>query len=417
MTYFSSLLPEYQNIICLFLFAATLTQLALCIYKWIMSRSIRHLLADFAVFALMVTLLSFGRASYNAAAAIPLRLPWIVLPTAALLVCMYAVFAFLHERKLSKTRLTQSSVKQALDNLESGICFCDKSGRIILINHMMNRLTHELLGSLPQSLAEIESALTSPPKGACIVEEDMRLYRLNDGRIWSFSSAELSGRGVEGFTQITARDVTELYESGEKLRRENAELRKTNDELSEMYERLADIIREEETLNLKTRVHSDIGTSLISISEIMSGKSDGDADAQLGLLKNAVSYFADVRPSNARTFENERKKAAEMNITLELLGELPESEKLRELIAEAAGECVTNCFNHARGDRVTLSVTANGGEVKVKITNNGNKPDGEIKEGGGLSSLRKRIENAGGTMTLKARPRFEMLIVLEDKDD
>ena len=50
------------------------------------------------------------------------------------------------------------------------------------------------------------------------------------------------------------------------------------------------------------------------------------------------------------------------------------------------------------------------------ITNNGTPPRAEIKEGGGLSSLRRRIEKAGGTVTVHSLPVFVLEVTLPDKE-
>jgi Lhr-like helicase len=54
-------------------------------------------------------------------------------------------------------------------------------------------------------------------------------------------------------------------------------------------------------------------------------------------------------------------------------------------------------------------------EDVVAITNNGAPPKAKIKEGGGLSSLRRRIEKAGGTVTVHSLPVFVLEVTLPDK--
>ena len=39
----------------------------------------------------------------------------------------------------------------------------------------------------------------------------------------------------------------------------------------------------------------------------------------------------------------------------------------------------------------------------------------EITEGGGLSSLRKKIESEGGTMAVRSLPEFELIVTLPKK--
>ena len=62
--------------------------------------------------------------------------------------------------------------------------------------------------------------------------------------------------------------------------------------------------------NLKTRIHNNIGASLIAISEIMNNTKDGDMEQQLRLLQDAVGYFSDDRTVCDNTFDELRQKAA-----------------------------------------------------------------------------------------------------------
>jgi hypothetical protein len=49
----------------------------------------------------------------------------------------------------------------------------------------------------------------------------------------------------------------------------------------------------------------------------------------------------------------------------------------------------------------------------VCFTNDGKKPEAqEITDGGGLGSLRKKIENAGGEMYVSGMPEFMLTIKL-----
>ena len=52
----------------------------------------------------------------------------------------------------------------------------------------------------------------------------------------------------------------------------------------------------------------------------------------------------------------------------------------------------------------------------ITITNNGAVPSEPIKEGSGLSSLRRSIESAGGEMHTAYKPRFALLLTLPEKE-
>ena len=44
------------------------------------------------------------------------------------------------------------------------------------------------------------------------------------------------------------------------------------------------------------------------------------------------------------------------------------------------------------------------------LTDNGQKPEKNIKEGGGLSGIRKRVEQCGGTLRICAESKFSIIV-------
>lgn len=325
---------------------------------------------------------------------------------------VYVAVEGMRERKRRRTELSANAIKQAFDDLPTGVCFADKTGRIILINRTMGELCAVMTGSYPQTTWDLMDAVKDPPPGCGVtrLEPDPPLCRFPDSRVWRFQTTGLEG--MDGVTQILVHDVTELYEGNARLQKDNAELRRVVAKLRKMFRRLSERVREKETLELKMRIHNNIGTSLIAISEMMNGGGDGDVEHQLAALKDAISYFSNDFPAARGTFEEARQKAAEMHVTLELDGYIPQNPDMERLIAAAARECVTNCVNHAGGDRVTVEVIERADIYRVIITNNGKIPEREITEGGGLSSLRRSVEETGGEMSVSHRPAFALILNL-----
>ena len=57
------------------------------------------------------------------------------------------------------------------------------------------------------------------------------------------------------------------------------------------------------------------------------------------------------------------------------------------------------------------------GITGAKITNNGRPPAGPITEGGGLSSLRARVEKAGGAVWIRWAPTFELTVSVPEQEE
>ena len=81
----------------------------------------------------------------------------------------------------------------------------------------------------------------------------------------------------------------------------------------------------------------------------------------------------------------------------------------------AAHECLTNLVRHAGGSRLEMTGRCTAHIWHIEYRNDGAAPAGPIAEGGGLSSLRRRIEVSGGTMTLCHAPRFLLALELPEE--
>ena len=418
MTYFTSLAPLWRCVLAALLFVSMISLLVLCIYKYRCRQNIKKCLAEITLFCLLLALLSYFSGTLNGTEIrYEIKIPYafLILLSAGTL-CLFAV-GLRREYTNNKKSPTLLSLRQALDNLNSGVCFSDSTGRIILINRTMISLIADALGSSPQMLSDIDEALEGANSPVERIQQKPPLYRFSDGRVWSFDRVELAHAGLEGFLQMSAREVTEIFNMGEGLKAENKRLKETNDETQLMLERLADRIREQETLKLKTQIHNDIGTSLIEISNIIEGKHEGDMEKQLALLQNAVSYFSnEYSPENKeKRLEDAAEKAEKTGAVLVISGDEITGEKAQALAYSAACECINNAINHANGNKIFVCVKNDGGDCTIEITNNGKAPEGEIKEGGGLAALRRSVEAAGGTMRIYSSPEFKLQIRLNTK--
>lgn len=413
MTYLNTLPEQISRLLLMLMFAEAMCEFALILrYKISQTGRRWHVLPSCFMLILIFALLALCMPESHNIRAVPVVLVAMVLLIAAVHIAVETV----HNKRHRSNELSPYAIKETVDDLPTGVCFADTSGRIILCNRRMGELSALLLGSYPQTAGELEVALRAPQESSGIlrISENPVLHRFPDGKVWRFRSAELPETG--GFLQITAQDVTALYDANERLRAENEEIRKVNEKLRLMYERLAERIREQETLDLKMRIHNNIGSSLIAISEIMNNDNDGDMRKQIDILKDAVGYFSDDRPAVHGTFDELRRKSAEMKVSLVLRGSLPQNTVAESLIIAAAKECVTNCVNHAKGNRVTVEIAEHFNIYTVTITNNGEPPKHRIVEGGGLSNLRRSVEAAGGEMYISHSPAFALILNLPRKE-
>ena len=165
-----------------------------------------------------------------------------------------------------------------------------------------------------------------------------------------------------------------------------------------------------DTLALKIKVHNDIGASLIALSQVLTTGDDDNVESLLRDLQHAVWHFNTSDETRKDTFDDVKKQAKTIGITLTLQGHIPT--EIENVILLAAKECVTNCSKHAGGTAVNVEIAERKDYYVVTVTNNGNPPKGAIKEGGGLTSLRQTVENAGGEMYVSHKPHFTLILNL-----
>ncbi|MFR5027851.1 MAG: PAS domain-containing protein [Coprococcus sp.] len=138
------------------------------------------------------------------------------------------------EYRRRKNMLSPFSVKDATDKLPMGVCFADPNGRIVLCNDRMRRLSFALSGHEFQITDDLEKALEHPDK-SIIANGDC--YILPDKTVWQFRKQNITVDNDENWLQMTAHNVTELY---------NGNVRQTaiNDELKEVNRKLQKCMNE-----------------------------------------------------------------------------------------------------------------------------------------------------------------------------
>lgn len=204
------------------------------------------------------------------------------------------------------------------------------------------------------------------------------------------------------------------------LEKENALLADANKRAHRLYEQMSDIVREEETLAMKMRVHDDIGHSILSARRILlTDRGIDEIRENAAVWEKAIRVLCNANsPSRAEDpIEYASRRARDIGVELVIDGALPDDENIRSLFSLAICECVTNCVRHADGTRVFVNAITFGNVYIITITNNGALPTKTVAEGGGLSSLRRKVERSGGSMTVQSFPCFALKVMLTKKED
>ena len=306
-------------------------------------------------------------------------------------------------------------IKESFDNLPIGICFFDSRGIIRLINKKMLSIGCILLDGGFQTLRELRAALLSPPECVRVLDEKNTLFRFPGNVILRYEEKQITDGRNNRFTQATFSDVSELFLRQRELKEENERLENANRRAKQLYDNMAGIVREEEILSMKMHVHDDIGHSILSARKaLLSDASLEEIRSSASIWERSIEllYHANNMPDETDDLEYAKERAAALGVSVLTGGDFPTDTAARRIFALAVRECVTNCVRHAGGNCVFAFAFSDHEHHRLKITNNGEPPEREITEGGGLSALRKRIEKSGGAMAIKSLPFFELHITL-----
>lgn len=334
------------------------------------------------------------------------HIPWAAIAVFMAVSAASCVIFIYRMRKRKKTMLTPASVKEFIDDMQDGICFCDDNGMPILVNRKMHEISSMLTGEKLLSAERFMNSIT-----------DTAIAETQDGSVWDIRRFSLNvGRHpVDG---IMACDITEQYDMNRQLQERLQKLSGVNERLREYGSRLDQVVREREILAAKIRVHDDLGRCLLAFRAYLEQpEQQRDRGRLLTMWKyNMAVMRNEAEPQKAAdSWEMLMKAAAALNVDIAMTGTMPEKSRSRDILISAVHECLTNTVKHAGGSRLYIDIKKSAGWMTAEFSNDGRAPEHEIDETGGLKNLRHAVEGAGGRMIAEGVPRFLLRIEIPDE--
>ena len=340
-----------------------------------------------------------------------LHVPYAVLMIATILSIAFGAWLLLGETKNRKT-INNTSIKEAFDNLPTGVCFFNEPGHPVLCKPAMQSFSFSVCGKDVQYITDLEHCFDEDFVPVTNAKKNGLVFIMPEGRAWHLEKRTFTNENGNLYTQYVATDVTELHENEVELQEETAQLRRVQSDLQALSANVVAVTREEEILNTKMRVHDEMGRCLIAAQKyLQEGSSESIPDSVAIAWQRAVSMIK----YNNETFEEDmlsqiRKTCKSIKLGFVQTGKLPKEESAAYLLTCAVRECVTNAVRYAEASELYADFTETETEATVAVHNDGKQPDSEIVEGGGLSTLRRRMERAGGSMTVQSRPKFKLTV-------
>lgn len=304
-------------------------------------------------------------------------------------------------------RLGFNAIKESFDQLPTAACFFDSTGSIVLCNRQMYHLSQRLLDSDMQYLGEVEDALSALPNGIVQIPDVENTYRFPDKKVWRFEKTEVTDRYGESYIQLTAADVTELQRALVQLTDDSRKLEEDSEKLRQLSDNVGALSREKERLDAKSSMHDNLAACITLTKQYITGDFNGiDADIVCREWEKVIT-FRDAISLSAKEKLLDNAKAG--GVTVRIRGEEPTNGGA-ELMYTAMQVCLNNAIQYAKATELYAIIWENECSHTVMIRNNGKPPEKKITEGGGLTNLRRRIENSGGKMTVQSLPEFSLVI-------
>ena len=347
--------------------------------------------------------------AYKAFQTVMFEVPYQIYLMVELLSCV-ALFAMIVEGAKYRTdNVTPDSIQQAIDALPDGISISSKDGIVRLSNLKINTLSRALTGKVLTNAELFWDTVIKNGKeqgGSYLVD-------LQDNEVWLFTKEDINIDGTD-YDQITSMNVTERYKIIRELEEKHGHLQDIRRRMKEVSDLSGDMFIAQEEADARAALHNQLGQVLlmgryyINHQDIIDPKMVYAATRQMNqfLLGEAKEPYQGEEDSIIQAVS----MAGSIGIKVVMNGPAPENNDVRKILSKAITECAANTIKHAEGNTVTIDMSADNGRTLISITNNGKPPKGEITESGGLLSLRRDVENLGGSVQIESEPEFNLIM-------
>ncbi len=370
-------------------------------------------------FAMLLQLNKIGREKYDITLT-PIygffgSIPYFVYIALSVSAIIIAVVTIVSLYKNNKNKINAFSVKEALENLPTGIAFMTDDIELLLSNHIIHRLCRELTEATLQSGSAFWTALLNLQNdAACVIKGTEPAFALEDGTVWQFSK-NLCRYDGDDYYEIKATDITKLYKLSENTRSVNEKLTQQQQRLKELTEVIGENTKKQVAVNMKINFHDNFGNLLTLTKKTIRGNENiSETRALVDYWENLNGVIKELSSNDKQniTLEQIMIFADKLGCEIILNGELPKEEYNNTTILLCINEMLKNAYRHAGAQKLTVNISETDNETKLTIQNETKHRMPEIKEGGGLLGLRQRIEQAGGTMSMSCESGVSMFVKL-----
>lgn len=314
--------------------------------------------------------------------------------------------------RIKKKHALRWAVKEALDTLPSAVCYFTAAGNVKLCNTAMCDLIRKITQNDLQTLDELNEALDSCNQNTGVIREG-NLFLFPDGHAWQYSVDKVTAADGRIYTEAVLSDVTELYEKRQKLQRQSRELKKMYRELKILSANVLEMTREEEILNLKSRLHDQMNMGVAAIRQILRQNTTSEENAAaIAQFRRAIQVLQEENAYPQDDIAEFIRDAEVSGIKVEITGDFPEEKEVLHLLLPVLREACVNAARHADASVLYITAERKSNAVRLLLTNDGRQPQQEVIPRGGLVDLGRMLAEAGGKIEIQSQPQFLLTVTL-----
>ena len=314
--------------------------------------------------------------------------------------------------RIKKKHALRWAVKEALDTLPSAVCYFTAAGNVKLCNTAMCDLIRKITQNDLQTLDELNEALDSCNQNTGVIREG-NLFLFPDGHAWQYSVDKVTAADGRIYTEAVLSDVTELYEKRQKLQRQSRELKKMYRELKILSANVLEMTREEEILNLKSRLHDQMNMGVAAIRQILRQNTTSEENAAaIAQFRRAIQVLQEENAYPQGDIAEFIRDAEVSGIRVEITGDFPEEKEVLHLLLPVLREACVNAARHADASVLYITAERKSNAMRLLLTNDGRKPQQEVIPRGGLVDLGRMLAEAGGKIEIQSQPQFLLTVTL-----
>ncbi len=315
---------------------------------------------------------------------------------------VYVLIEFFMYLHIKNTKITQYSIKEALDKLPLGIIISDENRRIIFINEIMNNILEYNLISSRIRLFDLWNEI----KSLDTVFRNNNLAILEYKNMYYMFSFDNIVKDNKSFYQIKCSEITNEINTLDEIKRINEELEQQGIQIKEYISKLEELEREKALIRIKTKIHDVLAQRLSIIHQYLD---NDNLDIDINELKKLINeMFEDIKDNNLEYesfIEGIKESYGMIGMEIEFIGNFDSINHFATIL-KIVREAATNALRHSKASKLTVKLDNN----TIIISNNGSNPK-EIKYGNGLNGMMFEAKEVGYSIDILNNP-FRIIIHL-----